>query len=56
MNVNTRTTDVSSVARAQLNELKQQINAAIPATSDKMSKYHLQDLSFRITKALDPRA
>jgi len=55
-NVNPRNTDASSVARAQLAELKKQINAAIPGTADKMSKYHLQDLSFRITKALDPKA
>ena len=48
-------TDVISMARAQLSALRSQINAAIPATSDKMSKYHLQDVSERIKFALDPR-
>ena len=54
--VNTKTTDVTSVARAQLVALKTQITAAIPGTSDKMSKYHLQDVSERIKKALDPKS
>ena len=54
--VKTKTTDVTSVARAQLIALKTQINAAIPGTSDKMSKYHLQDVSERIRKALDPKS
>ena len=56
MNVNTKNTDVVSVARAQLAALKTQVDAAIPGTSDKISKYHLQDVSFRIKKALDPKA
>jgi len=47
--------DVVSIARAQLVELKNQINASLPATSDKMSKYHLQDVADRIKKALDPK-
>jgi hypothetical protein len=48
-------TDVISMARAQLSSLRTQINAAIPSTSDKMSKYHLQDVSERIKQALDPK-
>ncbi|MCD6013185.1 MAG: zinc-dependent metalloprotease [Flavipsychrobacter sp.] len=55
MNVNTKNTDVTSVARAELAALQTQVNAAIAGTSDKMSKYHLQDVSFRIKKALDPK-
>ena len=51
----TKNTDVVSVARAQLIALKQQVDGAIPGTADKMSKYHLQDVSFRIKKALDPK-
>jgi len=54
--VNTKNTDVTSVARAQLVALKTQINSAIPATTDKMSKYHLQDVSDRIKKTLDPKS
>ncbi len=55
MNVNIKNTDVTSVARAQLVALKTQVDAATPGTSDKMSKYHLQDVSYRIKKALDPK-
>ncbi|MES2701994.1 MAG: zinc-dependent metalloprotease [Bacteroidota bacterium] len=55
LNVNTRNTDVVSVARAQLVSLKAQVDGASARTADKMSKYHLQDVSFRIKKALDPK-
>ena len=55
MNANTRNTDVTSVARAELVALKTQVDGAIPGTADKMSKYHLQDVLFRLTKALDPK-
>lgn len=47
-------TDLPSIARAHLEGLKRQVSAAIPKTSDKMSKYHLQDLNQRIALALDP--
>ncbi len=53
--VNTKNTDVTSVVRGQLRSLQTEINAAIPATTDKMSKYHLQDVAERIKKALDPK-
>lgn len=52
---NTWNTDAVSVARGQLVALKKQVDAAIPGTADKMSKYHLQDVSERIKKALDPK-
>jgi Met-zincin/Domain of unknown function (DUF5117)/Domain of unknown function (DUF5118) len=55
LSVNPKSTDVASVARAQLVALQNTVNAAIPGTSDKMSKYHLQDVSQRIKKALDPK-
>ncbi len=51
---NTWNTDAVSVARAQLVALKRQVDSAIPATSDKLSKYHLMDISDRIKKSLDP--
>jgi ribosomal protein S18 acetylase RimI-like enzyme len=54
--INTANTDVPSVARGELKSLLAAVNAAIPATSDKLSKYHLQDLSERIKKALDPKS
>jgi hypothetical protein len=52
---NTRNTDVVSVARAQLIALRTQVNAALPGTTDRMSRYHLLDVSERIRKALDPK-
>ncbi|MBY0347546.1 MAG: zinc-dependent metalloprotease [Hydrotalea flava] len=54
--INTANTDVPSVARGELKSLLAAINAAIPATRDKMSKYHLQDVAERIKKALEPKA
>ncbi|MCW3086670.1 MAG: zinc-dependent metalloprotease [Sediminibacterium sp.] len=54
--VNIKNTDVTSVVRGTLRSLQSEINAAIPATTDKMSKYHLQDVSDRIRKALDPKS
>ena len=36
-------------------KLKTEINAAIPAETDRMTKYHLQDLSERISRILDPK-
>ncbi|MDB5231435.1 MAG: zinc-dependent metalloprotease [Chitinophagaceae bacterium] len=53
---NAEMTDVSSVVRAHLIQLRSEINAAIPGTTDKMSKYHLMDVSERIKRILDPKA
>jgi hypothetical protein len=50
-----KNTDIPSIARANLNELKTQIMAAIPQTTDKLSKYHLQDVLERIKQALNPK-
>lgn len=50
-----RKNDVQTMIRAHLNLLQNEIQAAIPATTDKMTKYHLQDCLFRIKKALDPK-
>jgi hypothetical protein len=49
-----KNTDVPSIARAQLVELKAEITAAIPRTTDKLSRYHLQDAAERIRQALNP--
>jgi hypothetical protein len=48
-------TDLPSVARAQLETLKNEIKAALALTTDKLSKYHLQDIYQRIDRALNPR-
>ena len=51
----TKNSDALSIARGQLAELKTQISAAIPGAKDKITRYHLQDMLLRITKALDTR-
>ncbi|WP_259014863.1 zinc-dependent metalloprotease [Emticicia fluvialis] len=53
--VDLKKTDLPSIARANLESLKAEIKAALPLTTDKMSKYHLQDVLSRIEKALDPK-
>ena len=50
-----KNTDIPSIARAQLNELKNEIAAAIPRQTDKLSKYHLLDISEQIKQALKPK-
>jgi hypothetical protein len=47
--------DVYSIARAQLAQLRSQVAAAAGTASDRMSKIHLQDLSEKIKQALDPK-
>ncbi|MBT8237531.1 MAG: zinc-dependent metalloprotease [Croceitalea sp.] len=53
--VNTSQSDIRSVARAELNNLKRDIRTGIARTSDNMSKYHLQDALERIDIILDPK-
>jgi Met-zincin len=47
--------DIISVVRAHLAALKNEVNAAAVAIADPMTKYHLQDVSKRIDKALNPK-
>jgi hypothetical protein len=47
--------DLKSIVRAHLQSLRSELNAAQALYTDRMSKYHLQDLSFRIEKALNPK-
>lgn len=49
------TSDLISVAKAQLRTLQGEIKTALPATTDAASKNHLIDLSDRIGKALNPK-
>ncbi|GAC1381533.1 MAG: hypothetical protein NVSMB45_06510 [Ginsengibacter sp.] len=53
---NTRNSDIPSIARGHLTELFLEIRSAIPRTSDKLSKYHLQDEAQRIGLALNPKS
>ena len=48
-------TDIMSVARGHLVQLQTDIRTATATTTDKMSKYHLQDVAERIKRALDPK-
>ncbi len=50
-----RKSDVTSLARAHLVALKAEISAALPGTTDKLSRYHLQDILVRINQGLDPK-
>jgi hypothetical protein len=52
---NIKNTDVPSIARAQLVELRAEIAAAIPRMTDKLSRVHLQDVQERIKQALNPK-
>ncbi len=48
-------TDIPSIARAQLVQLKAEVAKAIAGTPDKMSRIHLLDLQQRIKDALNPK-
>lgn len=52
---NVKNTDIPSIVRAHLTALRGEIVAAIPTTTDKLTRYHLQDVSERIKRALDPK-
>jgi len=52
---NTRNTDLPSIAKAELTRLRAQLLAAVPLTTDKLTKYHLDDLAQRIRLALNPK-
>ncbi|MCU0340015.1 MAG: zinc-dependent metalloprotease [Spirosomaceae bacterium] len=47
--------DILSLARGHLVELKAQITAAIPQTTDRLSRLHLQDCLERIKNVLEPK-
>jgi len=49
-----KTTDAISIVKSQLRALQGEIRAAIPTYKDAISRAHLQDVSDRITAALDP--
>ncbi|MGW9683993.1 zinc-dependent metalloprotease [Flagellimonas sp. 2504JD1-5] len=53
--INTSQSDIRSVARAELNNLKRDISSGLGRISDTMSRYHLQDALERIDLILDPK-
>ncbi|WP_291107024.1 zinc-dependent metalloprotease [Flavobacterium sp. UBA6195] len=48
-------TDIPSIARGQLNELKNQLKSTAAASSDRLTKFHLNDLVARIENAMKPK-
>jgi Met-zincin len=50
-----KNTDIPSIARGHLVVLNNRIIAAANITADKLSKYHLQDITERIRQALFPK-
>lgn len=53
--VDTKKTDILSFLKGHARELKAAIDAAAASATDKATKYHLQDLSDRLKKILDPK-
>ncbi|ANE53424.1 glutaminyl-tRNA synthetase [Flavisolibacter tropicus] len=53
--INTKNTDVPSIARGHLTELLAEVRSAINRTNDKVSKYHLMDIAQRIDQTLNPK-
>jgi Met-zincin/Domain of unknown function (DUF5117)/Domain of unknown function (DUF5118) len=53
--VDTKKSDLLSYLKGHVRELKALCDAAATGTTDKASKYHLQDLSDRLKKILDPK-
>ena len=50
-----KNTDIPSIARGHLTKLRNRILLAANTNTDKISKYHLQDLAERIKQALSPK-
>ncbi|MEO5591181.1 MAG: zinc-dependent metalloprotease [Chitinophagaceae bacterium] len=48
-------TDIISVAKGTLRSVKAGISAALPSVTDKMTRYHLQDMLERIERILNPK-
>ncbi len=54
--VNLDETDLPSIARGQLTSLRNEMRLALLKTTDRLSKFHLQDLISRIDKAFNPKS
>jgi hypothetical protein len=53
--VSSSNSDIVSITKANLKELKRLVSTALPLTTDKMTRYHLQDCMERINEALNPK-
>jgi predicted component of viral defense system (DUF524 family) len=48
-------TDIPSIAKGQLVELKSQLKKASAVSTDRLTKFHLNDLVARIENAMKPK-
>jgi hypothetical protein len=53
--IDVKKSDIMSVAKGTLRTLKSEISASLSGYTDRMSRYHLQDLNERIDRILNPR-
>jgi len=53
--INASQSDIRPMARGELKKLQASIRSAIPRTSDRMSKLHLEDALERVNSILDPK-
>ena len=53
--INLSETDLPSIARGQLIDLKNKMKASAPLMTDRLSRFHLLDLVARIDSALEPK-
>ena len=53
--IDARKSDIISVMKGSLRQIKADIAATLPTVTDRMTRYHLQDVSERITAILDPK-
>lgn len=53
--IDPKKSDIVSVAKANLRQLRTEIAAALPGYTDRMSRMHLQDVNERIERILNPR-
>ena len=53
--VNYNETDIPSIARGQLTQLKNSLKLGAASNADRLSKFHLLDLVAKISVALDPK-
>ncbi|MBS9523430.1 zinc-dependent metalloprotease [Litoribacter ruber] len=54
--INASQSDIRPIVRGELKTLQRQVKAAIPRTSDRVSKLHLEDTLERINDILNPKA
>jgi hypothetical protein len=53
--INASQSDIRPMARGELKTLQRQLSAAVPRTSDRLSKLHLEDALERIKAILEPK-